>query len=61
MTPASAIAKTSSGNARKTSIIRLITESTQPPKNPATVPSVVPMTTESRVARNAISSEIRAP
>ena len=44
-TPASAIAKTSSGNARKMSITRLIMVSTQPPKKPAMMPSVEPMTT----------------
>ncbi len=32
MTPTSAIANTSSGKARKTSMARAITESTQPPK-----------------------------
>ena len=35
MTPTSAIAKTSSGKARKMSISRLMSESTQPPKKPA--------------------------
>ena len=43
------------------SISRLRNASTQPPKKPAMMPSVVPMTTESSVARIAISSEMRAP
>ncbi len=60
-TPASAIAKTSSGKARNMSISRLIAASTQPPKKPATTPIVVPMVTDSRVAKNAISNEIREP
>ena len=38
-----------------------MTVSTQPPKKPATMPSVVPIATDSSVARNAISSEMRAP
>ena len=38
-TPASAIAKSSCGNASKKSITRLMTVSTQPPKKPATTPS----------------------
>ncbi len=42
-------------------MIRLRTASTQPPKNPAMMPTVVPMTTESAVARIAMSSEMRAP
>ena len=40
---------------------RLMTESTQPPRKPATTPSVVPMTTETSVARMAMSREMRAP
>jgi hypothetical protein len=60
-TPASAIANSSSGKARKTSIVRLINVSIQPPKYPAITPSTVPSTTDSSVARNAMSSEIREP
>ena len=61
MTPTSAIAKTSSGKARKMSISRAITESIQPPKYPAMTPITMPMPTASAVARNAMSSEYRAP
>ena len=43
------------------SISRLITASTRPPKNPAMMPSVEPITTETKVARMAISREIRLP
>ncbi len=42
-------------------MVRPMTASTQPPKKPATMPIVVPMTTDSRVARNAMSREIREP
>ena len=42
-------------------MVRLISASTQPPKKPATMPSVVPMMTESIADRNAMSSEMRAP
>ena len=61
MTPTSAIAKTSSGKARKMSISRAITASIQPPKYPAITPMIAPMTTASAVAANPISSEYRAP
>src|SRR6266545_1701288 len=61
ITPASAIANTSSGNARNTSIARLTNVSTQPPKKPAITPRAEPITTDSIVAKNAISSEIRDP
>ena len=61
MTPTSASANSSIGKARKTSIVRLIRVSTQPPKYPATTPATVPITTASSVAKNAMSSEIRAP
>jgi hypothetical protein len=61
MTPASAMAKTSSGNARKMSIRRPMKLSTQPPKKAAVTPMVTPMITDSPVARNAMSSEIRLP
>ena len=60
-TPARAIANSRSGKARKTSITRLISVSTQPPKYPAMTPITVPMTTESRVASEAMSSEIQEP
>ena len=42
-------------------MVRLIRVSTQPPKNPAITPETVPMTIATMVARNATSSEIRAP
>ena len=61
MTPASAIAKTSKGNARKTSIKREMKASTQPPRKPAMIPIVDPMVTESSVAKKAMSNEIREP
>jgi hypothetical protein len=51
----------SRGNARKMSIVRLMKVSTQPPRNPAITPRVVPMTIATTVARNATSSEMRAP
>ena len=60
-TPASAIAKTSSGKARNISISRLVRVSTQPPRKPEMIPSVVPIATDNRVARRAINSEIRLP
>jgi len=40
---------------------REISESTQPRKKPATIPSVTPTTIEMPVATNATSSETRAP
>ena len=61
MTPTSAIANTSSGKARKMSIARAITESTQPPKKPATTPITTPMPTASAVDRKAMISDTRAP
>ena len=54
-TPARAMAKTSSGKARKTSISRLMKVSTQPPMKPEMMPRVVPMATDSMVARKAIN------
>ena len=35
--------------------------SVQPPMKPEMMPSVVPIATDSRVAKNAISSDIRLP
>src|SRR6201989_100276 len=61
MTPTSAIANTSSGKARKMSIARAITLSTQPPKNPAITPITMPMPTASAADRNAMISDARAP
>ncbi len=55
------MAKISSGKARKMSISRLRNASTQPPKKPEMMPRVVPMMTDSIVARIAMSSEMRAP
>ena len=43
------------------SITRPITESIQPPKNAAVIPSVTPMTTDRPVARKAMSNEMRLP
>src|SRR5215469_907014 len=61
MTPTSAIANTRSGKARKTSMERAITASTQPPKYPEMMPMTTPMDTASAVARNAMSRDTRAP
>src|SRR3982074_1487144 len=60
-TPVSAMANSSSGKARNTFIIQLMTVSTQPPKYPATTPMMVPMTTEITVAVKEISSEYSEP
>ena len=43
MTAANASASSSAGNARKTSVTRKITSSTQPPKYPAAIPSGTPI------------------
>jgi hypothetical protein len=61
ITPMRAIANTSSGNARNTSMARAISASIQPPKYPAMMPKNTPMTTASTVARNPIPSEYRVP
>ena len=55
------MAKTSSGKARNTSISRLVKVSVQPPTKPEMMPRVVPMNTDSRVARKAINSDMRLP
>ena len=57
MTPTSAIAKTSSGNARNTSIVRAMTESIQPPKYPAMIPMTTPIPTARAVGQKPISNE----
>lgn len=56
-TPDSAIANSSSGNARNTFISQLSALSTQPPANPATSPIVTPISTDNSVEPAAMSSE----
>ncbi len=58
---AMAIASSSGGNARKTSVTRMMTSSIQPPRNPATAPSGVPMITATRTTSRPIDSEVRVP
>ena len=49
------------GNARKISVRRLSTASTQPPKKPATAPISVPSSTTSNVANTPTLKEVRVP
>ena len=49
------------GNVRAKSVTRIRTESSDPPKNPATAPMHVPITTDPPMARNPTVSEIRPP
>ena len=49
------------GKARNTSVMRMITLSTQPPKKPATSPTSAPSTTVISVATRLTSSDTRAP
>src|SRR5581483_10871507 len=60
-TPMMAMAKSSSGKARKTSMTRLMTASIQPPKYPAVTPSSTPIAMATRVETPAMPSETRAP
>ncbi len=55
------MANSRTGKASTTSMKRDSSESTQPLKKPAIVPSVTPISTAIPVAMNATSSEIRAP
>lgn len=56
-----AMVKSSCGKASSRSITRLMTASTQPPRKPASAPRKLPRTTETKAARKATTSEMRAP
>ena len=60
-TVARASASSSDGKARKMSVTRMITSSTQPPKSPATIPSGIPMTHAISSTMTATRGEILAP
>jgi hypothetical protein len=60
-TDAMATARTMYGMARNTSMIRVISVSLQPRKNPAMAPRITPITSNSTVARMPIFSDTRAP
>ena len=55
------MAPSSIGRAKKMSVIRLSTASTQPPKKPATAPIRVPTITTSSVESTPTDSEVRVP
>src|SRR4051812_46937977 len=60
-TTASASDSSSAGNARNTSVTRMITSRAQPPAYPATTPRTTPVTPEITSTATAISSDVRAP
>ena len=55
------MAASTSGTAKKMSVMRERIVSTQPPKNPAKAPKVVPMSTTARVVSTPTDTEARAP
>ena len=61
MTVMMAMARSSEGNASRTSMIRMIRLSMRPPKKPDTRPSRVPTATATTTEPMPASSETRAP
>ena len=55
------IASSSAGKASTTSIRRMITLSTRPPKKPAVTPSAVPANIERLIVMTPTDSEVRVP
>ena len=60
-TAASTMARGRKGITRNHSVTRMSTESTAPPKKPATMPTAEPMTMARTVAASPTSSEMREP
>ena len=57
----SAMASSSGGKDRNTSVIRMITLSTHPPKVPAMAPKGMPITRATPTAISAVEMDTRAP
>ena len=59
-TAVTTMARTMAGKAKTMSTVRMITLSTQPPKNPEIAPSRLPMVTASATSATASGSDTRA-